>query len=90
MAAKKPLTAGSTGVEQSADADALVCVGGMAVGRVRVGLAPRVVGAAARLDPHAGGGATGRAERDREDGEQEAKRRHDPCGRMRRATLLAA
>ena len=33
MAAKKPLTAGSTGAEQIADADALVCVGGMAVGQ---------------------------------------------------------
>lgn len=33
MAAKKPLTAGSTGVEQIADADALVCVGGVAVGQ---------------------------------------------------------
>ena len=33
MAAKKPLTAGATGVEQIADTDALVAVGGMAVGQ---------------------------------------------------------
>jgi len=33
MAAKKPLTAGSTGAEQIADADTLVVVGGVAIGQ---------------------------------------------------------
>lgn len=36
MAAKKPLTDGATGVEQLSSADALVCVGGLAVGQTGV------------------------------------------------------